>query len=129
MRFELKSPRFLSSPGGAFPSSSAPLSSAPSTPFLFSYLIIRASSKPINTVTANSLPFPLFSVGGVCYVNNNNGSSFSSNLKTNINLLTISGLAFNSYHLIQLKHHHLVHFQCHLHFRNHYHGNIPNKPL
>ncbi|XWS49350.1 hypothetical protein CRYUN_Cryun13aG0156300 [Craigia yunnanensis] len=69
-------PLFLSSPF-AFPSSSSPSSSAPTTPLLFSHLIIRASSKPINTATANSLPFPLLSVGGGC--DGNNSSSNNNN--------------------------------------------------
>ncbi|XVF52135.1 hypothetical protein PTKIN_Ptkin04bG0240300 [Pterospermum kingtungense] len=68
-------PLFPSSPF-AFPSSS---SSALSTPFLFSHLIIRSSSKPINLVAANSLPFPLLSVGGGSDGNNsNNNGPFGS---------------------------------------------------
>ena len=70
-------PLFLASPF-AFPSSSSPSSSAPTTPYLFSHLIIRASSKPINTATANSLPFPSLSVGGGCDGNNNNDGPFGS---------------------------------------------------
>lgn len=64
----------LSSPF-AFPSSSSPPISPPTIPFLFSHLIIRASSKPINTPTANSLPFSLLSVGGGCDGNNNNNNN------------------------------------------------------
>ncbi|KAK8639928.1 hypothetical protein V6N13_138294 [Hibiscus sabdariffa] len=60
----------------AFPSSSSsssPSIRAPTTPFLFSLLPIKASSKPtINIVTANSGSFPLLSVGGGCDGGNNN---------------------------------------------------------
>ncbi|XVE57307.1 hypothetical protein DITRI_Ditri04bG0080900 [Diplodiscus trichospermus] len=67
-------PLFPSSPF-AFPSSSSPSSSASITPFLFSHLIIRASPKPINTASVNSLPFPLLSVGGGCDGNDNNNNN------------------------------------------------------
>ncbi|XWS49448.1 hypothetical protein CRYUN_Cryun12cG0004500 [Craigia yunnanensis] len=59
----------------AFPSLSSPSSSLPTSPFLFSRLTIRASSKPIkNTPTANSVPFHLLSVDGGCDGNNNNNN-------------------------------------------------------
>ncbi|XP_022716734.1 protein root UVB sensitive 1, chloroplastic-like isoform X1 [Durio zibethinus] len=67
-------PLFLSSPF-AFPSSSSPSSSAPTTPSIFSEFVIRASSKPVNAATASSLPFPLLSFDGGCDGNNNNNNN------------------------------------------------------
>ncbi|XP_039030017.1 protein root UVB sensitive 1, chloroplastic-like isoform X2 [Hibiscus syriacus] len=66
-------PLLISSPF-AFPSSSSsPSIRAPTTPFLFSLLPVKSSSRPIiNIVTANCGSFPLLSVGGGCDGGNNN---------------------------------------------------------
>ncbi|KAH1106655.1 hypothetical protein J1N35_010423 [Gossypium stocksii] len=65
-------PLFLSLP---FPSLPSPSSCSLTTPFLFSLLPIKPSSKPIiTTLTANSGSFPVLSVGGGCDGGNNNNN-------------------------------------------------------
>ncbi|GMJ12558.1 ROOT UVB SENSITIVE 1, WEAK AUXIN RESPONSE 3 [Hibiscus trionum] len=68
-------PLLISSPFVFPSSSSSPSIRAPTTPFLFSLLPIKASCKPtIDIVAANSGSFPLLSVGGGCDGGNNNNN-------------------------------------------------------